>query len=507
MKILINMKRELYFGVVWLIVVSGLDSNSDLSGRDRLPCNQIDSINITSGTLNADKSITFNGRNYLPNRYAPPVKNGNIVFDTRGCLCDQMKCIRYCVKKDFPPTGFQIDVINANKEWEKKDFHEHFVTVRGINCPKRIATKFNIQDDGMVVPIGDEITSKHPRNQSEYCLKKNDDNEMIAEICEEPDDVNPKKFIRSGIGLLVSVPFLIATFLVYLFVPELRNLHGKCFLCYLLSLTMAFVPLAIAKISTRNEIPTPFCTAYAYTAYFSFISAFLWTSVISSDLWNSLGATVKYRFTSDKNQFYLYMIFAWGLSTLMTFAAFSADQIDFVPKSLQLKLGKGTCFTTIEVIPRIVYLFLPLCITFAMNIVFFILTALKIRSVRHELTKASSYDENSMQPVNFNTNTHSFAIYLRLIVVMGLNWIIEIIEVILTYVEGGKYEIIAQVLDKCNALMGVFTFGLFVLKPSVLHLIKKRWHFWFGNSSPNGSISSYASWVPPEHFVTDVKQR
>lgn len=170
--------------------------------------------------------------------------------------------------------------------------------------------------NGLVVPENNVFSSKRPRTQSEYCLRKMDENDkvtMIAEICSQPDaPIDPKKFIRIGIGMklkiillskklsrssfwflysgmLVSVPFLIATFLVYFIVPELRNLHGKCFLCYLLCLIMAFVPLAIVKLNTGVAIPPILCSIYAYTTYFSFISAFLWTSVISSDLWNCFG--------------------------------------------------------------------------------------------------------------------------------------------------------------------------------------------------------------------------
>lgn len=68
----------------------------------------------------------------------------------------------------------------------------------------------------------------------------------------------------------------------------------------------------------------------------------------------------------------------------------------------------------------------------------------------------------------------SFAIYLRLIIVMGLNWIVEGVIVVIPKQMGREFEIISQVLDMCNALMGVIIFGLFVLKPSVLRLIKKR---------------------------------
>lgn len=68
-----------------------------------------------------------------------------------------------------------------------------------------------------------------------------------------------------------------------------------------------------------------------------------------------------------------------------------------------------------------------------------------------------------------NGNLLSFTIYLRLCIVMGLNWIIEGIMTILNVNE--------PLLDWCNALTGVFIFGLFVLKSSVLRLIKKRFNF------------------------------
>lgn len=51
--------------------------------------------------------------------------------------------------------------------------------------------------------------------------------------------------------MILSVPFLIATFLVYACFWQLRNLHGKSLMCHVLSLTVAYLSL------TYNQITNP----------------------------------------------------------------------------------------------------------------------------------------------------------------------------------------------------------------------------------------------------------
>ena len=78
---------------------------------------------------------------------------------------------------------------------------------------------------------------------------------------------------------------------------------------------------------------------------------------------------------------------------------------------------------------------------------------------------------------------------------MGLNWIIEGITVVIPEQVEREFGIISQVLDMCNALMGVIIFGLFVLKASVIRLIKKRFvlydSHWSYNKFLNMSIFSF----------------
>lgn len=47
---------------------------------------------------------------------------------------------------------------------------------------------------------------------------------------------------------MISIPFLLATFLVYAFIPELRNLHGMCLMAYCGGLIVAYTFLAYLKL-------------------------------------------------------------------------------------------------------------------------------------------------------------------------------------------------------------------------------------------------------------------
>lgn len=85
--------------------------------------------------------------------------------------------------------------------------------------------------------------------------------------------------------MLISVPFILATILVYLCLPELRNLHGKCLLCYLIGLAIGYLFMAMMQLNRSNFIPHYIRDPIGYLIYFSFMSAFLWLSVISFDLW------------------------------------------------------------------------------------------------------------------------------------------------------------------------------------------------------------------------------
>lgn len=85
--------------------------------------------------------------------------------------------------------------------------------------------------------------------------------------------------------MLASVPLLLVTFLVYICLPELRNLHGKCLLGYLMSMAIGYTCLALVKINGEKYVKPWLCKSVGFVIYFLFLSAFFWSNVISFDLW------------------------------------------------------------------------------------------------------------------------------------------------------------------------------------------------------------------------------
>lgn len=68
-----------------------------------LPCHFLDSINITDGIFQPNKSIIFGGRIFSKGQYADidyVLNEGNehdtVKLHTRGCLCNHKPCIRIC---------------------------------------------------------------------------------------------------------------------------------------------------------------------------------------------------------------------------------------------------------------------------------------------------------------------------------------------------------------------------------------------------------------------------
>lgn len=86
--------------------------------------------------------------------------------------------------------------------------------------------------------------------------------------------------------MLTSVFFIVATLLVYVYIPKLRNLNGRCLICYLAALAIGYSILSLLQI-IEEYIVSPICLLAAYVVYFALIAAFLWLNVLNFDQWQS----------------------------------------------------------------------------------------------------------------------------------------------------------------------------------------------------------------------------
>lgn len=93
--------------------------------------------------------------------------------------------------------------------------------------------------------------------------------------------------------LLTSIVFLIPTILIYTFLPELRNLHGKCLVCYMLALLVMYTCLIILKIYTQDITNSIVCIIFGYVMYDSMWVAFFFLNVISFDIYSTFKWVIK----------------------------------------------------------------------------------------------------------------------------------------------------------------------------------------------------------------------
>lgn len=68
--------------------------------------------------------------------------------------------------------------------------------------------------------------------------------------------------------MIVSIAFLIATIVIYIWILNLRNLQGKCTICYLISLTFGYIILAFVELKLVTTLNSK------ALIYFSFMFAF-----------------------------------------------------------------------------------------------------------------------------------------------------------------------------------------------------------------------------------------
>lgn len=112
---------------------------------------------------------------------------------------------------------------------------------------------------------------------------------------------------------------------------------------------------------------------------------------------------------------------------------------------------------------------MPLCVICIINILFFVMTALKIRQVQQEIKRVTSHGESSTNQNKLNHDKDNVRLFFRLFIVMGVNWSMEIISFLIS-----PQSNFFLLTDICNSIQGVLIFVLFVMKRRVLRLIKKR---------------------------------
>ncbi|XP_050546922.1 G-protein coupled receptor Mth2-like isoform X2 [Daktulosphaira vitifoliae] len=309
----------------------------------------------------------------------------------------------------------------------------------------------------------------------EYCIEVNGfiEDDIGVYPC-LPDNVSQSqsadterlKMTLYSAVMILSVPFLMATFLVYACFWQLRNLHGKSLMCHVLSLTIAYLSL------TYNQINNPssdiLCVSSAYVIQFSFMASFFWLNIMCFDLWwtfsgcRPMKGHIRYR---ETKKFIIYSIYAWGCPSLISIITLFMELSLDVPKyAIRPGFGIQRCWFNTKS-ATLLYFYGPIGLLLFCNLLMFIYTAVMI--LKH--MREAKVLEGPESKKSVDLEKQRFMLYFKLFLVMGLNWLAEI----LSWATDNESSL-WYLTDIGNALQGVMIFLIFVCKRRVLRLVNKK---------------------------------
>ncbi|XP_076764559.1 uncharacterized protein LOC143431587 [Xylocopa sonorina] len=369
-----------------------------------------------------------------------------------------------------------------------------------LNPDKYPNEAFKVLDNGSIYLYNVGPENEPILGETEYCFDNVYSDVYDVILCLQMEPTAEEDTIKIAVGLIVSLPFLFITFVVYTVIPELKNIHGCTLRAYIGPLMIAYLTLAIAQIIPQDQIPDTLCIAFACIMYFSFLASFFWLNVMCFDIWwtfggfRSLQGSVKQR---ERKKFLIYSIYAWGCASLLTVVCITMQFFPDIPKYfIKPQFGSQSCWFDTDK-AKAIYFYGPMGITVFCNICLFISTALKI--VQHK--KDTAHHLKGMNSRRHDDNKQWFNLYLKLFIVMGINWSMELIS----WLCNNTPSYIWYLTDLTNTLQGVIIFLIFVCKNKIKRLLLKKFNCHGSNVlSRNSTRSTYHSTTASRTCMTSI---
>ncbi|XP_053955622.1 G-protein coupled receptor Mth2-like [Anastrepha ludens] len=454
-----------------------------------------DTVNLTSSKKFSNGSYLYEGV------LVPPALTGHydyvelyegerqqVTKHIRGCVCHLKQCVKFCChpmaelyrienttsidcdsapSKDFNYLPY-VNITMPDSSQVLTNVLDEFLLQQGLPCNQgyMLVPHVNEKHKWKLFKNGTLLRTLYQTflSRRDYCLfayEVNGRYELHPLNC-FTDRKEPPTLMTNTIVMLISAPFLFATILVYWCLPELRNTHSKCFMCYLFSLAIGTTMIVAVNLRT-SDYENVTCEIIGYVAYFFFIAAFFWLNVICYDIWRK---TSNVQNLMSQKMSYLYLLYGWGVPSLMTTATIALQRSN-LPDELKSGIGESHCWLKDDDWSAMIYFYGPGLLLIIFNIVIFYLTVRKIYSVRKDLQELTSGGESAQ---NLRSQKNSAWLFFRLSIIMGVSWILEIIG----YLVGNRTNIILAMADIFNASQGLIIFLLFVVKKNVIVLIKTR---------------------------------
>ncbi|XP_022917477.2 G-protein coupled receptor Mth2-like isoform X10 [Onthophagus taurus] len=485
-------------------------------------CNEdnILTVDISDG-YEINNEVTHNNLVYTSENYFK--KDNGLIF---GCICNVIKCYYKCCENSEHVSkedgNFQCvpsksyDTNNELKEFITKQFGLDKIHVihKPLAClPELMKHNQRVGESNNFKHIATNLLDGLEEESESFCVDYFRNGEIYSLICYEESENNQ----LVSAGMIISMPFLIATFLVYALLPD-KNLPAKSLMCYVLSLLFAYIMLVTIQLNSNLEHGA--CVTIAYLCYFFFMVSFFWMNSSCIDIWLTFSGIkgITGQRTQERKRFIYYCLYSWGLPLIMTSIVVVMTMEHLKDSIFFTAIGDGQCWFK-NGLSTGIYFYFPIAILLITNIVLFAITALKIRNVqrdtkvlnakdssKHEKDKQRIDEYNSepcyliepvknrgMQVYDFldvDNSCLGFNLYIKLLFAMGVNWSMEVISWLVQWQSNNVPTYIWYITDFCNAMYGVLIFFIFVFKKNIWIMLKKRYLQIMGRSTRAHSMGT-----------------
>ncbi|XP_017026467.2 probable G-protein coupled receptor Mth-like 11 [Drosophila kikkawai] len=323
-----------------------------------------------------------------------------------------------------------VNVLNITKSdgktVEEKDIKEVMIVQDELPLPckevYRLLPKEDERDKWTLFENG-TIYRQHDAqmlSKLEYCLQPDELGEdysvsLVAFNCiVEPPMV--MAYVK-----LCSTFFMSLTILVYLWLPKFRTLHGRICNLYFICLTLTFLLNVLSMFRTLEGRPL-LCDINGYAGYFMVIATFMWLSVVSFDVWRRFTVRQFQDFYDNgRSSFFNYNAIVWITTSILTISIILVDK--FVDFSYSPGVGVYSCWINTDNWSAMIYLYTPLAILIVLNGVLFGLTTRYI----YVENKGNQNELNRIAKQRKARNRANYRVYLRLFIIMGGSWFLEVL--------------------------------------------------------------------------------
>nr|KAF7401872.1 hypothetical protein H0235_015208 [Vespula pensylvanica] len=360
-------------------------------------------------------------------------------------ICSEKPCIRKCCPEDrflvsgrrecqklyddsFTPIEFHKEILNSSIH--EDFFREDYGLLIGKLCKDRGMYPVGPEENWSITPEGHiDVPDYKVYGHHEYCMDIFYNSSLYKEtlypfVCfDTAESVEPCRLrcTINSVLQLTSCAFLLTTLVVYACLPVLQNLHGKTLMCHVGSLLLALVCLVVISwVTPDTTIEESMATA---------------TRCYSPSSRLSPGST----------------------SCASTYGGLSAGS---------------------NLHGELLFFIAPVTLQLLINIVFFVITSINCNKVKAEINRVIR-DPSDVRNKRFQADRTKLIMNVKLFVVMGISWILEIISYFLNnYAKDLQWrEEFFYASDTFNCLQGLLIFILFVLKSRVYYALRRRLGF------------------------------